>query len=218
VFDAGPKRDGGAAKVSPAARVNGCWATRPLARAGLTKQTARHEKGWPLAGFGLAAAGDRATGGVAGVAGAGELDSHSRVKEPESWYGDARADARAHAHASVRRGAGSGVLGRASGRLADRAGCGSAHNDAKHGRNPRTSYGEMAPGEPGDQERRRLWHAARRVCRNGPVEPVHRCAGVRGGSTVARHATGRRGPRERRSSGDARVERRWRHLQEIVPA
>jgi hypothetical protein len=66
VFDAGPKRNGGAAKVSPAARVNNCWVTRPMARSGLTKQTARREKGWPLAGFGLAAAGERATGGVAG--------------------------------------------------------------------------------------------------------------------------------------------------------
>jgi hypothetical protein len=46
-------------------------------RPGLTKQTARYERR-PLAGFGLVAARDTASGSVAGVAGAGGLNSRAR--------------------------------------------------------------------------------------------------------------------------------------------
>jgi hypothetical protein len=78
VFDERLQRHGDAAKGSPAARVNNRWATRPIARPGVAKQTARHEKRVALAGFGLTTAGDRVTGGVAGVAGTGGLDSRAR--------------------------------------------------------------------------------------------------------------------------------------------
>jgi hypothetical protein len=43
---------------------------------------------------------------------------------------------------------------------------------------PRASYGEMAPGEPGDHERRRLWHA-REAC--APERPSRARVPVRGG-------------------------------------
>jgi hypothetical protein len=140
-----------------------------LARAGLTKQTARHEKGRPLAGFGLAAAGDKATGGVDGCA---------------------RADVRARAHVDVQCDMGSGAHGcaSASGRWLGRLRRCAQQLQARG--KPRTSYGEMAPGESGDQERRHLWHA-HEAC--APERPSRARALVRGGGTVARHATGKRG-------------------------
>jgi hypothetical protein len=90
-------------------------------------------------------------------------------------------------HASRRRGAARvrERTGARQCRLAGRLGCGDKRNGAKHGK-PRASYSETAPGEPGDQERWNLWHAARCARRNGSTEHVRRCAGVCGGGTVAR--------------------------------
>jgi hypothetical protein len=158
-----------------------------------------------LAGFGLVAAGDRVTGGVAGVARAGGIDSRAReatrVNNPESWRGDAQADAHAHALMGEWHGAGSRALGSRRCRLADRPGGGSARNNAKYGGNPARPTAGWYQVSLATKKGGAFGTHARRVRRNGLVEPVRRCAGVCGGGMVARYSTGEREPREKRLSG-----------------
>jgi hypothetical protein len=84
-----PGLKGAASRLSLAGgEANRCWTTCPKARLGLTKQTDRQAKGRPLAGFGTAAAKGKATGGVAGVAGAAGLDSRACAKQRGSGSRD----------------------------------------------------------------------------------------------------------------------------------
>jgi hypothetical protein len=142
-----------------------------------------------LAGFGLAVAGDRVTGGVAEVA-----------NDPESWKGDARADARARAPVGERHDTGLRALGARRRQLADRPGGGGARNGVEHGGNPARPTTGWNQASPGTKKGGAFGTHARRARRNGPAETVRRCAGVRSGGTVARYSTIAKEPRERRSS------------------
>jgi hypothetical protein len=128
------------------------------------------------------AAGDRVTGGVAGVARAGGIDSRAReatrVNNPESWRGDAQADAHAHALMGEWHGAGSRALGARQRRLADRPGGGGARNDAKYGGIPARPTAGWYQVSLATKKRRRLWHS-REACAS--ERPSRACAPVRGG-------------------------------------
>jgi hypothetical protein len=142
----------------------------------------------------------------------------TQANDPESRRGDARADARARALVGEQHDPGSRTLGARRRQLADRPGGGGTRNVAKHGGNPARPTVRWYQASLATKKGGAFGTHVKRVRRNGPAVPECRCAGVRGGSTVARHSTGKGKSRERRSSRDARAERWRRHLQECVPA
>jgi hypothetical protein len=110
------------------------------------------------------------------------------------------------------------TLGARRRRLVDRPGGGGARNSAKHGGNPARPTVGWYQASLATKKGGAFGTHVKRVRRNGPVEPVRRCVGVRGGGTVARHSTGK-GETERKKIEQGRAcGTTAAYLQESVPA
>jgi hypothetical protein len=115
----------------------------------------------------------------------------TQANDPESQRGDARADARARALVGEQHDPGSRTFGAHRRQLVDRPGGGGTRNVAKHGRNPARPTVRWYQASLATKKGGAFGTHVKRVRRNGPAVPECRCAGVRGGSTVARHSTGK---------------------------
>jgi hypothetical protein len=193
VFDERPQTRGARDKGLAGGEGQQPLGNTPLGEARLAKQTARQEKERLWQDLGSRRWGTNSSAALLGwpaPTGSTRAREATQDNDPESQRGDARADARARALVGEQHDAGLRTLGARRRWLADRPGGGGARNGAKNGGKPACPTAGWYQASMATRKGSTFGTHVKRVRRNGPAVPVRRCAGVRGGGTVARHSMG----------------------------